>query len=397
MTFLSLLRTRRATGRRRARDQFFQPRLESLEDRATPSTFLVLDLSDSGAGSLRQAISDANALPGSDVIEFSPELHGTIALTSDQLEITDDLTINGPGAQHLIISGQSTSRVLTVSGIETEVAITNVTIADGSAAGSGRALGGGILNDGSGLTLSHVAFSNNVADSGADPSSSAGGGAIANVGASARLSIDHALFVGNQATGHLAGGGAIASLSGASLTVSHSHFDDNQATAQFRSAGGAILTEGAGAQLAVNYSSFTANSAIAILGAAAGSLQGESDGGALANQAGSTANISHASFIRNQAVGGSAGPSGTGGGSSTSLTANSSKINPSAALAQPALRAKLAAAAATARVAQLSTAVADRPRSVTTCSCKIRQWAGPEAKAAPAPVAAREASRRPAP
>src|SRR5258708_1818083 len=70
----------------------FTPRLEALEDRALPSTFTVLNVADSGAGSLRQAILDANANAGADTINFAGQLHGTIGLTSGQLPaITDDL------------------------------------------------------------------------------------------------------------------------------------------------------------------------------------------------------------------------------------------------------------------------------------------------------------------
>ena len=39
----------------------FMPCLEALEDRCLPSTFTVLNTADGGAGSLRQAILDANA------------------------------------------------------------------------------------------------------------------------------------------------------------------------------------------------------------------------------------------------------------------------------------------------------------------------------------------------
>ena len=42
----------------------------ALEDRTVPSTFTVQNLADSGTGSLRQAILDANAHPGTDVIRF---------------------------------------------------------------------------------------------------------------------------------------------------------------------------------------------------------------------------------------------------------------------------------------------------------------------------------------
>src|SRR5262245_65959167 len=79
----------------------FVPRLEVLECRTLPSTFTVLDLADSGPGSLRQAILDANSNPGPDVVQFAPGLEGTITLAGGQLSITDDLRIDGPGADRL--------------------------------------------------------------------------------------------------------------------------------------------------------------------------------------------------------------------------------------------------------------------------------------------------------
>ncbi|HKB40299.1 MAG TPA: hypothetical protein VKD72_27965, partial [Gemmataceae bacterium] len=73
--------------------------LEPLEDRTVPSTFTVRNLGDSGPGSLRQAILDANVLPGADLIRFAPGARdGTIVLSSGELNITDDLSIDGPGA-----------------------------------------------------------------------------------------------------------------------------------------------------------------------------------------------------------------------------------------------------------------------------------------------------------
>src|SRR5436309_15332275 len=81
--------------------------LEALEDRALPSTFTVLNVADSGPGSLRQAVLDANANPGSDTINFAQGVHGTIGLTSGQLSITDDLNIAGPGENKLTVSGSN--------------------------------------------------------------------------------------------------------------------------------------------------------------------------------------------------------------------------------------------------------------------------------------------------
>ena len=58
----------------------------------TAATFTVSNVNDSGVGSLRQAILEANARPGVDEITFA-QLEGTITLTSGQLAITDDLSI----------------------------------------------------------------------------------------------------------------------------------------------------------------------------------------------------------------------------------------------------------------------------------------------------------------
>src|SRR5215471_16006610 len=79
-------------GRACRRHPALRLQLDALEDRALPSTFTVLSLADTGPGSLRQAISDANAHSGADLIRFAPAARdGTINLTAE-LRITDDLT-----------------------------------------------------------------------------------------------------------------------------------------------------------------------------------------------------------------------------------------------------------------------------------------------------------------
>ena len=82
--------------------------LVSLCGAASPglaATFTVVNLADSGPGSLRQAVLDANANPGPDEIVFADGLTGTITLTSGQISITDDLTITGPGAELFAVDG----------------------------------------------------------------------------------------------------------------------------------------------------------------------------------------------------------------------------------------------------------------------------------------------------
>jgi parallel beta-helix repeat protein len=83
--------TRRTPTRR------YQPALEPLEDRMLLSTYLVTNTSDSGSGSLRQAILNANAHAGRDTIAFNLPGTGvhTIALNSALPTITDAVVING--------------------------------------------------------------------------------------------------------------------------------------------------------------------------------------------------------------------------------------------------------------------------------------------------------------
>lgn len=75
---------------------------------AAPASAAVLPVVDTlsddtlDGNTLRDAITEANALPGADVIGFAPGLTGTIELAAPLL-ITEGLTITGPGADVLTI------------------------------------------------------------------------------------------------------------------------------------------------------------------------------------------------------------------------------------------------------------------------------------------------------
>ena len=101
--------------RSRRRTPSTRLRVGRLEDRTVPATFTVGNLADDGLGSLRAAITAANANPGADVVDFAPGLHGTVVLTSGELGITDDLRIDGPNANRLAVSGNDASRVFTIA------------------------------------------------------------------------------------------------------------------------------------------------------------------------------------------------------------------------------------------------------------------------------------------
>jgi Periplasmic copper-binding protein (NosD) len=79
------------------RCRFCRLHLEALEDRTVPSTFLVTNAADFGAGSLRQAILDANATPETNTIAFAIGAGGvqTIRPSSALPTITRPVTIDG--------------------------------------------------------------------------------------------------------------------------------------------------------------------------------------------------------------------------------------------------------------------------------------------------------------
>ena len=82
-------------SRRTALPRILRP-VERLEDRITPTNFLVTNTDDSGAGSLRQAILDANATVGTDTIQFGiGSGTQTIAPLSALPTITDSVRIDG--------------------------------------------------------------------------------------------------------------------------------------------------------------------------------------------------------------------------------------------------------------------------------------------------------------
>ncbi|MFL6429544.1 MAG: hypothetical protein ACJ71S_14960 [Acidobacteriaceae bacterium] len=168
------------------------------------NTLTVTNRNDSGAGSLRDAIATANA---GDTIEFS--VTGTIPLTSAELALDKNLTIKGPGAAQLAISGNGQFRILFIpSGT---IAISGLTIENGASPGNGNA----ILNAGT-LTLSNCA----VSDSGSVFFTGNSGGGIANSGT---LKLVHST-VSHNSVDHL--GGGIYNTSGTVMVV-NSTVSDN--------------------------------------------------------------------------------------------------------------------------------------------------------------------------
>jgi hypothetical protein len=216
--------------------------LESLESRRLLATFTVTNLDDAGAGSLRQAVIDANSMPGADTVDLSA-VSGTIALTSGELDITEALTIDGPGQHVLTIDAQQQSRIfnvptgdLTIAGLTltggrtTEdfylgagaairsntygnLTIDRSTISGNSTAGGG--LGGGIFSRGD-VTVNRSTVSGNSTAGG-------GGGGIYSVGG---VTLMQSTVSGNSTEGSGANGGGIFSFFG-DVTLTQSTVSGN--------------------------------------------------------------------------------------------------------------------------------------------------------------------------
>ena len=95
-TMRTVMRARRRSAAFRRR---FVPGIDLMEPRRLLSTLTVINNNDSGSGSLRATIAAATS---GDTIDFSSKLNGqTITLTSGELTIGVNLTIDGPGAGQL--------------------------------------------------------------------------------------------------------------------------------------------------------------------------------------------------------------------------------------------------------------------------------------------------------
>jgi hypothetical protein len=123
-------------------------------EEAGAATQTVTNCTDSGPGSLRQAVEQASS---GDTITFSPSLScETISLAST-VDIDINLTIDGPGASVLSLNGGNATGVLLVaSGVV--ATISGLTIEEGSATD-----GGGIDNSGTlSLTNSVIAYNSGI-------------------------------------------------------------------------------------------------------------------------------------------------------------------------------------------------------------------------------------------
>ncbi len=200
----------------------FVPRLEVLEKRLTPSTYLVTDPGDTAGSAsdvtLRYAVTNAQ---NGDTITFANSLSGDTITLSSTLTISQNVTITGLGAANLAISGNHAHEVFDVASGVT-ASISNLTIENGKAN-----TGGGIYNSGT-LMLSNSTLSGNSATHFGGV-----GGGIYNSGT---LTVSNSTLSGNSAPSF--GGGGI--YNSGTLTLSNSTLSGNSAAAD----GGGIDNSG---------------------------------------------------------------------------------------------------------------------------------------------------------
>ena len=267
-----------------------RPSLERLEDRTVLSTIslAVTTLAGTGVGTLRSAITmaDQGAASKSYVIKFSVTLPATIDLLSALPDLSNNISIKGPGASDLTVQRDPNATTLfsvfTVDSGET-VSLSGMTISGGNVGGGN---GGGVDNSGT-LTVSDSVFTSNTA---------LVGGGLANYGT---VTVTDSAFTNNSANG--GEGGGLANYGTATVTgstFSNSPFESGSNTAL---EGGGLFNSSLGTAT-VSGSTFTNNSAnegggLANYGTATvksstfNSNLGDGDGGGIFNASLSTATV----------------------------------------------------------------------------------------------------------
>ncbi|HEV7508335.1 MAG TPA: Calx-beta domain-containing protein [Thermoanaerobaculia bacterium] len=213
---------------------------------AEAATFTVTNLNDSGAGSLRQTLLDANHAAGPDVVTFQAGLTGTLILTSGHLRVSDSVIIQGPGQAVVTVNANRTSRVfyLYSGALATP---SNITISGLTLTGGSALLGGCIFDSIHNLVLDHVTVDANTATS--------KGGGLFLEGHADSLTIMNSTFSGNTAV--KSGGAMLLYTSGQPILIQDSVISGNHSNG----AGGGLSLYSLAAGVTIERSTLSGNTA----------------------------------------------------------------------------------------------------------------------------------------
>ena len=295
---------------------------------AQAATLVVTNTLNTGAGSLRQAITGANAVAGDDTIIFDlpgagphvinltealPALNSNIAIVNDR-----------PGDEDVTVRRSATAtasfRIFLIQP-GAVVTISGITIGNGELVSvSGSSLGGGVRNDGT-LTLRDCTLTSNNAVGGTTSTGAGGtgqGGALYNSGT---LTVTDCIFSGNVAGGGPGNGGQRGGAgqggglysNGGTVTLIGCAFANNSASGGFGGTGGvgqggAVRSDG---NITMTNCALNANTA--------GSTQGDGQGGGIFNSG--TISLAGCSLSGNAAFSNNGGV-GQGGGIRSDGTLN---------------------------------------------------------------------------
>jgi hypothetical protein len=180
---------------------------------AAAATLTVTNTNDGGAGSLRQAIADAAS---GDTIFFNlSNCPCTITLTTGELVVDKNLTINGPGAAQLKVSANYSAPYVFRVNSGVTAAFSGLTISEAGGASGTPSPGSGIYNSGN-STVTRCTISGNRNQA------SAGGGLL---NAGGTLNVNYSLIAGNL-TSTMFGGGGISNVGG-TLIIKNSTISGN--------------------------------------------------------------------------------------------------------------------------------------------------------------------------
>lgn len=216
---------------------------------ACADPYPVTMIEDDGPGSLRAAIAAANEHAGGDTIPI--QVSGVIGLETALPLVTEDVAIEGPGADFLTIARAAFASFGIVRfGPGVTASLSGVTVSGGS-----EKRGAGIFNDSGGLTLTRVVVSGNEAFASGGVSAHALGGGVYSKGAltlrestvrdNTAIAEENGFFLAAMGGGVYASGPLIVDRS----TISDNHVRVSGGVEEVVAQGGGLEAAGEGAEI----------------------------------------------------------------------------------------------------------------------------------------------------